>query len=134
MKKSDTHAFVNQLLVCTLVMICVGGSVGLGGVWMRHRISVSANNVRQLEASLTEVERRMAEVSVLVAGEQSPEALDQKNVAMNIGLVPKRESQLVWISQSPEERLAARRNLEIFAEESVRLTPVQYSSVNTSTR
>ena len=36
MKKTDTHAFVNQLLVYTLVMICFSGSIGLGTVWLRH--------------------------------------------------------------------------------------------------
>ena len=35
MNKSDTHAFVNQLLVYTLVMICFTGSVGLSTVWFR---------------------------------------------------------------------------------------------------
>ena len=29
MNTSDNHAFVNQLLVYTLVMICLSGSIGL---------------------------------------------------------------------------------------------------------
>ncbi len=123
MNKSDTHAFVNQLLVYTLVMICFTGSVGLSTVWLRHRISLTANAVRQIEASLTETERRFAETKALIAAEESMEALEQKNLAMHLGLVRTREAQMVRITESPEQRLAARRNLEIFTAESVRLVP-----------
>lgn len=126
MNKSDTHAFVNQLLVYTLVMICFTGSVGLGTVWLRHRISTIANEVRKIEASSAEIERRLAETTALIAAEQSPEALMQKNAAMRLGLVQTREAQLVRITESPEQRLAARRNLEIFSEETVRLAPINF--------
>ncbi len=126
MNKSDTHAFVNQLLVYTLVMICFTGSVGLATVWFRHRISVTANESRKLEASIAEIERRIAETTALIAAEYSPNALEQKNTAMRLGLVRTRESQMVRITESPEERLAARRNLEIFTEDSVRLAPVNF--------
>lgn len=128
MKTSDTHAFVNQLLVCTLAMILFSGSIGLGAVWLRHQISTTAQSTRQLENALAEVERRIAETSALIAAEQSPEALVDKNLAMGIGLVPRRDAQVFWITESPEERLAARRNLEIFAEETVRSrSPVRFS-------
>ena len=120
MKKSGTHAFVNQLLIGTLAMIVFSGSIGLGAVWLRHQISTTAQSTRQLENALAEVERRIAETTALIAAEQSPEALVEKNLAMGIGLVPRREAQVVWVAESPEERLAARRNLEIFAEETVR--------------
>ncbi len=127
MKKSDTHAFVNQLLVGTLAMILFSGTIGLGAVWMRHQISITAQTTRQIENTLSEVERRIAETTALIAAEQSPEALEQKNAKMAIGLVPKRDSQIVWVAESPEERLAARRNLEIFAEETVRTrTPIRF--------
>jgi len=120
MKKSGTHAFVNQLLIGTLAMIVFSGSIGLGAVWLRHQISTTAQSARQLENALAEVERRIAETTALIAAEQSPEALVEKNLAMGIGLVPRRDAQVVWVAESPEERLAARRNLEIFAEETVR--------------
>ncbi len=120
MKKSGTHAFVNQLLIGTLAMIVFSGSIGLGAVWLRHQISTTAQSTRQLENALAEVERRIAETTALIAAEQSPEALVEKNLAMGIGLVPRRDAQVVWVAESPEERLAARRNLEIFAEETVR--------------
>ncbi len=127
MNKSDTHAFINQLLVCTLVMICFSGSIGLGTVWLRHQISITANGTKRIEASLAEVERRIAETTALVAVEQSPESLERKNTGMRIGLVPKRDTHVVRIAESPELRLAERRNREIFAEETVRINPVRVS-------
>lgn len=127
MKKSDTQAFVNQLLVGTLAMILFSGTIGLGAVWMRHQISITAQTTRQIENTLSEVERRIAETTALIAAEQSPEALEQKNATMALGLVPKRDTQIVWVAESPEERLAARRNLEIFAEETVRTgAPIRF--------
>lgn len=134
MNKSETHAFVNQLLVYTLVMICFSGSVGLGTVWLRHRISLAANATRQIEAGLAEVERRIAETTALIAAEQSPEALEQKNAALRLGLVRTRESQMVRITESPEQRLLARRNIEIFTEESVRLSPIRFRVADRGTR
>ena len=45
---------------------------------------------------------------------------------MRLGLVRTREAQMVRISESPEQRLASRRNIEIFTEDSVRLAPVNF--------
>lgn len=116
MKSSGNQAFVNQLLVFTLVMICLSGSVGLGTVWLRHQISVSANETKRLDTEVTRIERRIAETHALIAAEQSPEILDRKNLAMALQLVRPQEQQLVRVAESPEERLLARRNIEIFSD------------------
>lgn len=129
MNKSDTHAFINQLLVYTLVMICFSGSVGLGTVWLRHQISVSANQTRQYDAQITQIERRLAEITARIASEQSISALQQKNQSFALGLVNPQESQIVRITESPEERLISRRNVEIFAGEALRATPVRFRLV-----
>lgn len=129
MNKSDTHAFINQLLVYTLVMICFSGSVGLGTVWLRHQISVSANQTRQYDAQITQIERRLAEITARIASEQSISELQQKNQSFALGLVNPQESQIVRITESPEERLISRRNVEIFAGEALRATPVRFRLV-----
>jgi hypothetical protein len=116
MNTADTRAFVNQVIVYTLVMICLGGSAGLGAVWVRHQISVTANETRRVEARITEAERRLAETRILVAAEESLEALSRRNAEWSLGLVPPLESQVRRITESPEKRLAALRNREVFAE------------------
>lgn len=129
MKTSDRHAFINQLLVYTLVMICFSGSVGLGTVWLRHQISMAANQTKQLDRQITEIDRSLAEISARIASEQSINQLKHKNVAFSLGLMGPREAQIVRVTESPEERLAVQRNVEIFAGDASRAAPVQFRLV-----
>lgn len=132
MKPSSTHAFINQLLVYTIMMICVTGSVGLGTVWLRHQISQTANETKLMEREIAGIERRIAESTARLAAEQSPEMLEFKNEAMQLGLVPPQDVQIVRIDESPEERLAAKRNIEIFAEEATHGSVAVRFSLNSS--
>ena len=79
MKKNNSQAFVNQLLVYTLVMICFSGSIGLGTVWLRHQISLTANNTKQLEQRIAESERHLAELNTQITAEQSIDVLARRN-------------------------------------------------------
>lgn len=116
MLKNDRHAFVNQLLVYTLVMICFTGSIGLGTVWLRNQIAQTANSIKSFENRTAEIERRLAETSAMVATEQSPEALVRRNAEWHLGLAaPDFRTQIVRIGEDPEERLAAKRNRELFS-------------------
>lgn len=114
MRKNDTHAFVNQVLVCLLVTICFGGSIGLGTVWMRHQISIAANTRRQLAAELAEIKRRSDETAALVESEQSPALLRQRNLDWHLGLVPVSETQVVHVTTDPVRRLRTRANLGLY--------------------
>lgn len=119
MNKKDTHAFVNQLLIYTLVMICFSGSIGLGTVWLRHQISLTANNTKLLEQRIVEAERHLAELNTQVTAEQSIDVLARRNAEWNLGLVLPKEPQVVRVADSPERRLASRNNVEVFAPEAV---------------
>jgi hypothetical protein len=116
MKKTGTHAFVNQLLIYTLVMIGFSGSVGMGAVWLRHQISVTANRTKQIEAHIAEVERHFRETEAAIGTLQGPEALKQRNTEWGLGLVSPKDSQIVRENGSPEERLAAKRNQGSFTD------------------
>lgn len=133
MNTKTTHAFVNQLLVYTLVMISFSGSIGLGTVWLRHQISLTANSTRQIEQRIVETERRLSELNTQVTAEQSIDVLARRNSEWNLGLVLPKEPQVVRVSDSPERRLASRNNAEVFAAETpVALTvaPVRFQLVN----
>ncbi|MFT3867447.1 MAG: hypothetical protein QM715_03005 [Nibricoccus sp.] len=115
MHKNDRNAFVNQLLVYTLVMICFTGSIGLGTVWLRNQMAQTANSIKSYEYRTAEVERRLAETTAMIGVEQSTETLLRRNEEWRLGLAsPDYRTQIVRISENPEERLAARRNREIF--------------------
>lgn len=128
MKKNDSHAFVNQLLVYTLVMICFTGSIGLGTVWLRNQMAQTANSIKSYEYRTAEVERRLSETNAMIAAEQSRGSLIRRNEEWHLGLVaPDFRTQIVRISENPEERLAARRNREIFTtEQQPAVQPVKF--------
>lgn len=116
MKKTDTHAFVNQLVVYTLVMICFSGSIGLGTVWLRHQISLSANATRVIETRINELERHINETKAAVEGAQNPAMLEMLNKEWNLGLQRPTEQQVQRIAVDPVMQLAAKRNREIFSD------------------
>lgn len=114
MHKHDTHAFVNQLLVYTLVMICFSGSIGLGTVWMRHQISLTANSAKVLESKLNELERQINETRANVEREQDPAMLKVRNDTWHLGLVLPVPQQNAYIDEDPVLRLAAKHNRDLF--------------------
>jgi hypothetical protein len=114
MKTTDTHAFVNQFLVWLLVTLCIGGSVGLGSVWMRHQISATANANRILEARIADVQRRLDETTTAIEGEQGSDVLRRRNADWRLGLLPATDAQVVRVTEDPVMRLAQRHNRDLF--------------------
>lgn len=109
MKISAAHGFVNQLLVYTLVMIGFSGSIGLGTVWMRHQISLTANETKVLDARIAEVERHLAETTAAAEAERDFDVLLRRNAAWHLGLVPPSQPQIVRVGGDPVLRLAAKQ-------------------------
>jgi len=125
--KNDRHAFVNQLLVYTLVMICFTGSIGLGTVWLRNQMAQTANSVKSFEARTTEIERRLAETSAMIAAEQSPDALIRRNSEWRLGLAaPDFRTQIVRISENPVDRLMAKRSRDLYSPQQPTVQPVKF--------
>jgi hypothetical protein len=109
MKISSAQGFVNQLLVYTLVMIGFSGSIGLGTVWMRHQISLTANATKVLDARIAEIERHLAETTAAAEAERDPDALLRRNAEWHLGLVPPGQPQIVHVGGDPVLRLAAKQ-------------------------
>lgn len=116
MNTSASHGFVNQLLVYTLVMIGFSGSIGLGAVWMRHQISITANANRVLDARIAAVERHLAEATTAAETERDASVLLRRNAEWHLGLVPPSQTQIVHIGADPVLRLAAKRNRGLFGD------------------
>ena len=107
MKASTSQGFINQLLVYTLVMICFSGSIGLGTVWMRHQISITANATKQLDARLSAIERHLTEATAAAEIERDTNVLLRRNSEWKLGLVPPTQAQIVHVTEDPVIRLAA---------------------------
>lgn len=108
MRAAHSHAFVNHVLVYSLVAIGFTGSVGLGTVWTRREISLLANENKALTAQIAEVERRCQEDAARIAAQEDPATLEQSNIRLALGLVP--PAQVVRVTEDPERLLASKRN------------------------
>lgn len=117
MNKSAANAFINQILVYTLVMLVFTGSIGFGTVWLRHEISLAANRNKSLLARIAEVQRRLDQLTAETAAAQNPDALIRLNSEMRLGLVPPRPEQSEHVAGDVELRLAARRSRDLFVAE-----------------
>ena len=115
MKAALARAEVNRLIAMVLFLLVFSGSLGLGAVWMRGEISRTANFSRSLEGKINDVERRLDEVNAQVASAVNPDALIRQGGFMNLALVSPREIQVVRVPESPELRLAAKRNRDVFS-------------------
>jgi Tfp pilus assembly protein PilN len=114
---SGTQAFVNQFLVYALVAICGSTSIGLGTVWMRHQISLSANANKVLESQIAGLERRIEEADSAIASEQDPAVLNRRNAEWQLGLVAPAETQVRRVPDDVVMRLAAKHNRTLFGGE-----------------
>jgi len=119
MNKNSSHAFVNQLLMYPLVMVCCSGSIGLGTVWLRYQISVTANRNKLLETRIAEVERHLAETTTAIETEQGPATLMRRNTEWRLGLVQPSEAKVSHVTEAVDLRLATKHNQELFADHSV---------------
>ena len=115
MKSTLPPTQVNRLIAMVLFLLIFAGSLGLGAVWMRGEISRTANFSRALQGRINDVERRLDEVNAQVASAVNPDALLRQGEFMNLALVSPREIQVVRVPESPELRLAAKRNRDVFS-------------------
>ena len=128
MRTSTAYAFINQLLVYTLVMLVFTGSIGFGTVWLRHEISLAANRNKLLQADLAEVQRQLDQFTAEIAAAKNPDTLIRLNSEMRLGLVPPREEQSEHVAVDVGQRLAAKRNQDLF---NVEVQPVVFRRAGT---
>jgi hypothetical protein len=115
MKPPPAPGLINRVIALTLLLLTFTGTLGLGAVWMRQGISQTANANRALEDQITEIGRRLDEVDARVAAAVNPDALQRQNDFMRLGLAAPREIQVQRVASSPERRLTAKLNSEIFS-------------------
>lgn len=124
--KRNSQAFVNQLLICLLVTMTFGGTIGLGTVWVRHQNSTTAKANRALAARIAEIDRRNDELSTMIQSEQRPELLRRRNVEMRLGLVPMNEVEVVHVAENVTDRLVERANRELYQTDRARPAAVSF--------
>lgn len=124
--KKNSQAFINQLLVCLLVTMTFGGSLGVGIVYIRHQISVTAKANRTLLAEIAEVNRRSDDIEALIRSEQRPELLRQMNLEFRLGLVPMNEVPVTHVIDQVAQRMVERATRWSAPQEQAAITPVTF--------
>ncbi len=122
MKIFTTQGFVSQLMTYTLVMIGLSTSVGLGAVWLRHQISVTANATKANDARAADVERRIAETTAAIEAESDTNVLLRRDAEWRLGLVPPTDAQIVRVAGDSVQHLAAKRNRALLGEGGARVS------------
>jgi hypothetical protein len=117
MNKSAANAFINQVLVYTLVMLVFTGSIGFGTVWLRHEISLAANRNKNLRTHLDEVQRHLDQLTAELAAAKNPDALIRLDSSMRLGLDLPRQEQVERVAGDVEQELLAKRNPGLFVAE-----------------
>ena len=112
--KTSSPAFVNSLLVYSLVAIGCTGSVGLGMVWSRHEISALANENKQLTSRITVIDRQCQEVTAEIAAQEDPVALLKSNDRWHLGLQPPAPDRLSYVTLDAVMHLAAKGEVGLF--------------------
>ena len=114
--KSSSPVLVNQIMLCLLVTIGFGGSIGLGTVWMRHQISITANANRALKAECERIERLIDSKKTVIETEQAPDKLRDLNASFRLGLVPMNEVVVEHVTANTADRLAAKAGTELLTD------------------
>jgi hypothetical protein len=115
-RKAGSHAFVNQFMVIALVAICGSSTIGLGTVWMRHQISIAANENKVLESAIAECDRQIEEAGAAISSEQDPAVLNGRNTQWQLGLVAPAETQLRREPDDTVTRLMSKHNRKLFGD------------------
>jgi hypothetical protein len=108
----NSRGFANHLLLGLLVTIGLGGTAGLGTVWMRHQISTTANTNRAIAAEIDRLTRLIDEKTTVIESELSPDKLRALNTSMRLGLVPMNEVPVELVTANTLERLVRRANTD----------------------
>ncbi|MGH7995548.1 MAG: hypothetical protein ACREFX_04260 [Opitutaceae bacterium] len=114
MPSAFRSAFINPLMVYTLVGLGFSGSVGLGAVWTQHQISQEARRDHALEDRIDAAQRKSEELTMEIAREQDPDALLRRNAEWKLGLVPPAEDRVQTIARDPVQYLMERENSDLF--------------------
>jgi Tfp pilus assembly protein PilN len=115
-RKAGSQAFVNQFMVIALVAICGCSTIGLGTVWMRHQISIAANENKALETKIAECDRQIEEAGAAISAEQDPAVLNSRNTQWQLGLSAPAETQLRRESDDTVMRLMSKHNRKLFGD------------------
>ncbi len=119
---ASSRAFVNSLLVYSLVAIGCTGTVGLGMVWSRNAISELAQANKAITTQIAVLDRQSQETSAEIAAHLDPVALLQTNAEWHLGLVSPAPDHLHYLTQDAQIYLASQAHRGLFSDRAAAVT------------
>jgi hypothetical protein len=98
-----------QLVVLTALFLLLAGVFGVATVGLRQEIATSGAEARRMESRLAEIERFMGKYTGEIAIAMSPGHLEAQNRALQLGLRPPLEEQVVRVNVETQLRFAQQR-------------------------
>ena len=115
MRVPGTQAFVNHLMLCTLLTLAGGGSVGLGAVWMQQQITATAAANKALERDVANLRQRLDNLNVQIAQETTSSVLEQRNTEWHLGLEQAPRDKVTRLTGDARLLLAAKRDAPVLS-------------------
>jgi hypothetical protein len=96
--KITKQVSMNPLTVClSLLILEVAGFGGMSVVWMRTKISQSADRISQVEIEQKKVNRRLQDIGAKIAESHTPEVL---KAGIPASVRPSLREQIIWVPDS----------------------------------
>jgi hypothetical protein len=81
----------------SLLILLVAGFGGMSVVWMRTKISQSADRISQVETEQKKVNRRLQDIGAKIAESHTPEVL---KAGIPASVRPSLQEQIIWVPDS----------------------------------
>ncbi|MBT5378950.1 MAG: hypothetical protein HN675_05520 [Opitutae bacterium] len=96
--KITKQVSMNPITVAlSLVILVVAGFGGMSVVWMRTKISQSADRISQVELEQKKVDRRLQDIGAKIAESHTPEVL---KAGIPATVRPSLQEQIIWVPDS----------------------------------
>lgn len=105
--------FANPLLLGAVLGLGLSGSVGVGAVWLRHQISVTANENKVLEAHIADLERQSEQLDTEIAEQEDAQVLLARQEQWKLGMVAPSAERVHHFTQDPLRHLSEKHGESI---------------------
>ncbi len=104
-KLGQDYFYATVGLIVAIILIAAVG--GLGVLWLRQKITVTAADIKEKETQITAFERKIRHLDSRIASVHHPDSLRRRAEALGLQLQPPTAKQVVRLDPTPSQRLNA---------------------------
>lgn len=92
---------IRPIVFLLIAILGVSAAGGLGIMWLRQRIAVSATRIRNMETQAAALDRKVRHLDGRIAAVHQPESLRRRGEALGLQLAPPRPGQVFHLPGAP---------------------------------